>query len=392
MTLEHTDSPLGVPPPHEPSSWNSRRPRRSWVIAALVILVVVIGVVWAIRHGTSPQVANAGRFTPTTALAVAVATATTGDIPVRIPALGAITPLATVTVRTQISGQLQQIAFKEGQMVHQGDFLAQIDPRPYQAALDQAQGNLRRDQALLDDAKLDLKRYQDLVAEDSIATQTLDTQKSLVQQHEGTVASDVGVVNTAKVNLQYTHIVSPVTGRVGLRQVDQGNNVTPSDPNGIVVVTQLQPISAVFAVPEDNIPAVMKRLKEDADPKVADPPDVTAFDRSNTAKLAEGKLLTADNQIDVTTGTVKLRALFDNKDGTLFPNQFVNILLLADVLRDQVIIPNAAVQHGAPNGVASTFVYLVNADSTVSVHPVTVGVADGERVAIVSGLWPVMWS
>jgi multidrug efflux system membrane fusion protein len=208
----------------------------------------------------------------------------------------------------------------------------------------------------------------------------------LVQQHEGTVASDVGAVNTAKVNLAYTHIVSPVTGRVGLRQVDQGNQVSPSDPNGIVVVTQLQPISAVFAVPEDNIPAVMKRLKEDADPKVADPPDVTAYDRSNVTKLAEGKLLTADNEIDVTTGTVKLRALFDNKDGTLFPNQFVNILLLAEVLHDQVIIPNAAVQHGAPNGVASTFVYLVNSDSTVSVHPVTIGVADAERVAIASGL------
>src|SRR5580704_12320414 len=203
MTLEHTDSPLGVPPPPDPESWRSRRPRRSWVIAALVILVVVIGVVWAIRHGTSPQVANAGRFTPTTALAVAVATATTGDIQVRIPALGAITPLATVTVKTQISGQLQQIAFKEGQTVHEGDFLAQIDPRPYQAALEQAEGNLRRDQALQANGKLDLKRYQDLVAEDSIATQTLDTQKSLVAQQEGTVASDQAAVDMAKVNLAY---------------------------------------------------------------------------------------------------------------------------------------------------------------------------------------------
>jgi len=283
-------------------------------------------------------------------------------------------------VRTQISGQLQQIIFKEGQLVHQGEYLAQIDPRPYQAALEQAEGNLHRDQATLADAILDQKRYTELVAQDSIAKQQLDTQEALVKQYEGTVAGDEAAVNTARINLQYTHIVSPVTGRVGLRQVDQGNYVTPADANGIVVVTQLQPISVIFPIPEDNLPTIQKRLAEGATL------EVEAYDRTNTTKLADGKLLTLDNVIDTTTGTVKIRALFDNKDGALFANQFVNVQLLEDTLKDQVIIPIAAVQHGAPNGVNSTFVYLVNPDSTVSVHPIKLGTADGERVAVTSGL------
>jgi multidrug efflux system membrane fusion protein len=317
-------------------------------------------------------------------VAVAVATVQSGDIQIRIPALGTVVPLASVTVRTQIAGQLQRIAFTEGQLVHQGDFIAQIDPRPYEAALQQMRANMRRDEALLADARLDLKRYEGLIKEDAIAQQQLDTQRALVDQYEGTVASDTAQINTAQLNLQYTHIVSPVTGRVGLRQVDQGNYVTPSDTNGLVLINQLQPITVLFSIPEDNISAIMRRLHEGATLTVE------AFDRTNSAKLADGKLLTVDNSIDTTTGTVKLRALFDNADGLLFPNQFVNVQLLQNVLHSQLIIPNAAVHRGAPNGVATTFVYLVTSGvtsgATVVVRPVTLGVVDGERVAVTAGL------
>jgi len=315
-------------------------------------------------------------------VAVSVAKVTLGDITVRIPALGTITPLATVTVKTQINGTLQKILFTEGQLVKAGDPIALIDPRPYEAALDQAAGNLRRDQALLVDARLDLKRYEDLITQDSVAEQQVDTQRYLVDQYVGTVASDEAAVKAAKVNLIYCHITSPVTGRVGLRQVDQGNYVTPGDTNGIVVVTQLQPITAIFPIPEDNVTKVMQRLHDGATLAAE------AYDRTNIAKLSDGKVLTVDNQIDVTTGTVKLRAQFDNKDNMLFPNQFVNIQLLVDNLKNQVVMPNAAVHRGAPNGVTSTFVYLVNADSTVSVRPVTLGVVDGENVGVTAGLTP----
>jgi multidrug efflux system membrane fusion protein len=313
-------------------------------------------------------------------VAVSVATAVSGDIQVKIPALGTVTPLATVTVRTQITGTLQKILFTEGQFVHQGDSLAQIDARPYEAALQQMEGNLKRDQALLANARVDLTRYAALVKEDSIQQQTLDTQRALVDQLVGTIQADEGQVKTAQVNLVYTHIISPVTGRVGLRQVDQGNYVTPGDANGIVLINQLQPITVIFSVPEDNVSAVMKRVSAGA--ALA----VEAFDRTNATKIADGKLLTVDNSIDITTGTVKLRAQFDNADSSLFPNQFVNIQLLQDVLKDQIIMPNAAVRRGAPNGVATTFVYIVNADATVNVRPVTLGVVDGEKVAVTAGL------
>lgn len=302
------------------------------------------------------------------------------DVQVRIPALGTVTPLATVTVKTQISGILQQVAFKEGQSVRAGEMLAQIDPRPYEAVVQQMQGNLHRDQALLADAKLDLKRYEGLVKEDSIAVQQLDTQRALVDQYEGTVLSDEGQLKTAQVNLGYTRITSPVNGRVGLRQVDQGNYVTPADANGIVVINQVQPITVIFPIPEDNVPALVRRLRDGT------PLTVEAYDRTNSSKLGVGKLLTLDNEIDTTTGTVKLRALFDNGDGTLFPNQFVNIQLIQQTLEHQLVIPNAAVRRGAPNGVVSTFAYVVNADLTVAVRPITLGAADGERVVVSQGL------
>ena len=318
---------------------------------------------------------------PNSAVAVTVASVASGDIEVRIPALGTVTPLATVTVRPQVSGILTKIAFQEGQLVKAGQFLAEIDPRPYQAALEQANGNLRRDQALLADAKLDLTRFEELIKEDSVAQQQLDTQRALVDQYIGTIESDRAAVKTAQINLEYTHIGSPVSGRAGLRQVDQGNYVTPGDTNGIVVVTELQPISAIFAVPEDNVNTLMKQMQA----SVA--LTAEAYNRGNSSKIAEGTVKTVDNQIDTTTGTIKLRAVFDNKDGLLFANQFVNIQLVVNVLHDQIVMPGAAVHRGAPDGVISTFVYLVNtADSTVSVRPITLGVIDGERVAVTKGL------
>ena len=356
--------------------------RRHWValLVVVVALLLLVALVRYIQHKQPvPAAGGPGRGGPSGPVAVSVATVTSGDIQLRIPALGTVTPLATVTVRTQISGIMQKILFTEGQLVHQGDSVAQIDPRPYEAALQQMEGNLRRDQALLADAKLDLRRYEGLVKEDSIAQQQLDTQRALVDQDTGTVQSDEGQVKTARVNLLYTHIVSPVTGRVGLRQVDQGNYVTPGDTNGIVVINQVQPITVIFSIPEDYVSALMRRLH-------GAPMTVEAYDRTNSAKLAVGKLLTVDNEIDVTTGTVKLRAQFENADGLLFPNQFVNIQLLQELLQNQVIMPNSAVRRGAPNGVVSTFVYVVNSDRTVKVRPVTLGVVDGERVAVAQGL------
>jgi len=351
------------------------------LLVVVVALLLLIALARYIQHKQPvPAAGGPGRGGQNGPVAVSVATAASGDIQLRIPALGTVTPLATVTIRTQISGIMQKILFTEGQTVRQGDSLAQIDPRPYEAALQQAQGNLRRDQALLADARLDLKRYEGLVKEDSIAQQQLDTQRALVDQYTGTIESDEGQVKTAQVNLLYTHIISPVTGRVGLRQVDQGNYVTPGDTNGIVVINQLQPITVIFPIPEDNVPALVRRLREGA--ALA----VEAYDRTNSAKLADGKLLTIDNQIDVTTGTVKLRAQFENADGLLFPNQFVNIQLLQELVRNQIIIPNSAVRRGAPNGVVGTFVYAVNPDRTVKVRPITLGVVDGEHVAVNQGL------
>jgi membrane fusion protein, multidrug efflux system len=363
---------------------------RHWKVL-LIIVVFIVGMIVLIRYiqqkqpvaaglPGGPAAAGGGRPGQNGPVAVATATAAIGDIDIKIPGLGTVTPLATVTVRTQISGIMQKILFTEGQLVKEGETLAQIDPRPYEAALLQQQGNLKRDEALLADAKLDLKRYDGLVKEDSIAAQQLDTQRALVDQYVGTVESDVGQLKTAEVNLIYTKVTAPATGIVGLRQVDQGNYVTPADTNGIVVLNQLQPITVIFAIPEDNVSAIAKRVRSGATLTVE------AFDRPNINKIADGKLLTLDNTIDVTTGTVKLRAQFANTDGALFPNQFVNVQLLVDTLKNQIIMPNSAVRRGAPNGAASEFVYIVNSDHTVSVRPVTLGVVDGERVAVLKGL------
>ncbi len=309
----------------------------------MVVVAALGAFLWFARQ--KPQAAPQGRFGGNNPMTVTTATATSADMPIRLAALGTITPLATVTVKTQISGQLQQIGFKEGQMIHKGDFLAQIDPRPYQNTLAQAEGVLARDQASLANARLDVQRYTDLLAQDSVSAQTLDTQKALVEQLVGTVATDVAQVSTARLNLQYAHIVSPIDGRAGLRQVDTGNYVTTGDAGGIVVVTQLQPISAIFPIPEDNVPALMQQLHQGhatAGAGLGPAPNKTL--------LATGTMSTVDNEMDTATGTVKLRAQFDNKDSQLFPNQFVNIQLLLTTLHDQVVVPAAAIQHGSING------------------------------------------
>jgi len=344
----------------------------------LLILVVAVAAVgwWLYGRQPAPQQARQNPFAAATP--VVAAAAVTGDIDITLSGLGTVTSLATVTIRSQISGQLVRVAYQEGQMIKKGDLVAEIDSRPYELALAQAQGALERDQALLQAAELDLKRYQDLAKTNAIPRQQLDTQVSLVAQDKGLVVADQAQIDTQKLNIAYCHIIAPITGRAGLRLVDPGNYVTANDVNGIVVLTQLQPISVIFTVAEDNLPQIVKRLRAGATLPVI------AFDRSGSVKLATGVLKTFDNQIDTTTGTLKLRAEFANEDDSLFPNQFVNIQLLVDTLHDATVVPTSAIQRGAPG----TFVYLVNADNTVAVRPITLGPASAERVAVQSGLSP----
>ena len=348
--------------------------RRIWIWLGLAgAAIVVLAWLGFKDQGLSPQQPSPGVELPQS---VAVAGATKSDVPIRLNALGTVTSLATVTIKSQISGYLTKIVFREGQLVKKGDLLVEIDPRPYQVALAQYQGQLAKDIALLDNARLDLTRYRQLSKQNAISKQTTDTQEATVRQYEGTVAADQAQVDNQKLNLIYCQIISPIDGRVGLRQVDIGNYVTASDTSGIVVVTQIDPISVVFTLPEDNLTALMQRLRDGAQLSV------TAYDRTNTTKLADGTLDTVDNQVDTSTGTVKLRAMFANAGSALFPNQFVNVQLLLNTLRDVITVPTAAVQTGIPG----TFVYLVNSDSTVSVRTIqTIATADG-RVAVLTGL------
>ncbi|EMD9440110.1 MdtA/MuxA family multidrug efflux RND transporter periplasmic adaptor subunit [Burkholderia cepacia] len=383
-----------TPPSNDPASPAARRPRRTLMAGALAV-VVIGGLLWWHPWNRTPAAGSAatgagasaagggghrGRGGPA-AMAnipqpVQVATATQGEMPIVLSALGTVTPLANVTVKTQLSGYLQSVSFQEGQIVRKGDVLAQIDPRPYQVSLENAEGTHARDSALLATARLDLKRYQTLLSQDSIASQTVDTQASLVKQYEGAVKTDQAAIDSAKLNLTYARITAPVSGRVGLRQVDPGNYVTPGDANGIVVITQLQPMSVIFTTSEDNLPQILKQVN--AGQKLS----VTAYNRNNTVPLETGSLATLDNQIDTSTGTVKLRANFDNKEGMLFPNQFVNTRLLVDVMRNATIVPTSAVLTGS----IGQFVYVVKPDNTVTVRKVTVGPVDGERTSIVSGV------
>jgi len=353
--------------------------RRYWVWVLAAVLTAA-GVWLASRYtsgtGSPPQKKKgdaASRVMPVVAMA-----AKTGDINVYLAGLGTVTPLRTVTVKSRVDGELVKVHFAEGQTVKTGELLAEIDPRPFQVMLTQAEGQMARDRALLENARIDLERYRTLLKQDSIAEQQVASQESLVRQYEGVVKVDQSQLDNARLQLAYSRITAPVAGRIGLRQVDPGNILHSSDANGLAVITQLQPIAVVFTIPQDNLPAVLKRLQ--AGQRLP----VEAYDREQKARLATGTLLTVDNQIDTATGTVRLKAQFPNEDAALFPNQFVNVRMLVDTLRGVTTVPTAAVQRG----VQGLYVYVVKSDFTVSLRTVKLGAAEDLDTAVESGLEP----
>jgi multidrug efflux system membrane fusion protein len=364
------------------------------VIVAIIALIAVGA--WYVWGRTSDPAAKAetadaakgkggkgagkgGRFggsAPGGVQPVAAATAKIGDVNIVQTGLGTVNALRTVTVKPRVDGQLNSVNFTEGQLVGAGQTIAQIDPVPLQVALSQAEGQLARDAAQLNNARLDLDRYRTLLAQDSIATQLVDQQAAQVRQLEGTVKIDQAQVDNAKLQLSYTQIVAPIAGRLGLRQVDAGNMVKGADANGIASITQVDPINVLFTIPQDTLPRVLARLK------AGEKPPVEIWDREQKVLLANGKLITTDNQIDVTTGTIKLKAEFPNPDGKLFPNQFVNVRMVVDTRKGVVTVPSAAIQRGSQG----TVVYVVKEDSTVTLRPVQAGPTEGQVTAIESGL------
>jgi multidrug efflux system membrane fusion protein len=359
-----------------------KRPKRTWrtLVSIVLVIAVAIGVAVLLAQCAAgsggPPGGGGGRGGRGGAITVGVATATLGDVPITVTALGTVTPEATVSVVPRVTGQLAQVRFTEGQMVGKGQVLAVIDQAPYLAALRQAQGSLAHDQATLAQAQMDYDRYRTLLAQNSIARQTEEDQGALVKQDEGVVASDRGNLATAQLNLQWASVVSPVAGRVGLRQIDPGNQVTANSTTPIAVVTQIDPIDVIFAIPEDAIPSIVHH------PNYGAGLPVTALDRTGGQSLATGSLATIDNVVDTTTGTVKGKARFANPTGSLFPNQFVNITVLVDTLKNQVIVPTTAIRHG-PNG---DFVWVLQSDKTVKQTAVTSGPSTGETTSITSGL------
>ena len=350
------------------------------IIAVVLVLALIGGAYYWYRQSppASAAVTKGGPGGPPRATPVVALPATSGEVDVTVNGLGTVTPLRTVTVRSRVDGELLRVLFEEGQIVRQGALLAEIDSRPFQVQLAQAQGQLARDRALLENARLDLERYRTLFQQDSIAKQQVDTQASLVRQYEGAVAVDASQIDSARLQLTYARISAPIGGRIGLRLVDPGNIVRSGDANGLAVITQLDPVAVVFTVPQDMLPAVMKRLGSGEKLPVA------AWDREQKVELAAGMLASADNQVDPQTGTVKLKAQFANGNAALFPNQFVNVRMKLDTLRDAIVVPSAAVQRGAQG----MFVYVVRPDQTVALRPVKLGPLDGQRQAIVEGLAP----
>ncbi len=358
-----------------------------WWLWVLVVGVIALGV-WYYRSAkNSSQAADPGA--PAAAgkskggfsaanmvVPVVVATAQRGDLPVYFNGLGTVTAFNTVTVRSRVDGQLASVAFKEGQFVHEGDLLAQIDPRPFQVQFEQAQGQLAKDQAQRKDAEVNFERFKLLFKEGVIPQQQLDTQAALVGQFDGAITSDQSQIDNAKLQLTYSRITAPISGRIGLRLVDAGNIVHASDTNGLLVITQLQPISVIFSLPQDQLPVVNGKLRSGAQLVV------DAYDRDDTAKIASGKLQTIDNQIDPTTGTYKLKSIFANTDNVLFPNQFVNVHLLVDTKHNLVIVPTAAIQRG-PQG---TYVYAAGPDNTAKIRVVTIAQTTGDSVGLSAGL------
>ena len=344
-------------------------------LTAVAVVALVVLVLWARRlvTGAAPRGQAAEHAVP-----VAVEPARTGDIAVHLDGIGTVTPRAMVTVHTRVDGELIAVQYHEGQTVARGDLLAQIDPRPFQVQLQQAEGQRARDEALLENAKVDLARYRGLSKADAIPKQQLDTQEALVRQDEAAIAVDEGQIEAAKLNLVYSRVTSPVDGRIGLRLVDPGNIVHASDSGGLAVVTQLRPIDVVFTLPEDSLPDVLAKVR--AGEKLA----VDALDREKTRQLARGTLLTIDNTIDPTTGTVRLKAEFPNEDDSLFPNQFVNARLELEVRHGVTLVPEAAVQRGTQG----TFVWVVKDDETVEMRPVRLGVTEGSIAAVDTGVNP----
>ena len=350
---------------------------RHWWIVLLVICLVGVGAyVFFIK--AQSRATKQGQVPSTPGIPVVAVEAKKTDFNVYITGLGSVTPVNTITVRTRVDGELMEVLYREGQIVSSGELLARIDPRPFEVQLTQAEGQMARDVAQLKNAQLDLQRFQVLWEQDSISKQQLDTQEALVRQFEGAIKTDQGQIDSAKLNLVYCQITAPINGRVGLRLVDPGNIVHASDVNGLVVITQLQPITVIFPIPEDSLSQVLARLKK------GERLPVEAYDREMKQKLSVGSLLTVDNQIDPTTGTVRLKAIFSNKKNELFPNQFVNARLLVEVRREATVVPASALQRG-PQG---TFVYVVKADRTVTVRPITVAEIQGGEASLKSGLSP----
>jgi multidrug efflux system membrane fusion protein len=349
---------------------------RWWIVLALICLVVAGAFMFFAKGGQ--KAAHVPQQGPATAPAVPVVAVPVkkGDFGVYLSGLGAVTPLNTVTVKSRVDGEMTKVLFQEGQVVSKGELLAEIDPRPFEVQLTQAQGANARDQAQLENAKLDLVRFQDLVKKDLIPHQQLDTQESLVHQYEGAVKADQGQIDNARLQLVYARIIAPFSGRIGLRQVDPGNIVHASDAGGLAVITQMQPISVIFSLPEDNLSQVLGKIRSGARLTVE------AYDRDQKQKLATGTLLTVDNQIDPNTGTVKLKATFSNTNNELFPNQFVNARLIIDFKHDALMVPPSAIQRG-PQG---TFVYVVKEDQTAALRPVTVGITQEGNASITTGL------